>query len=80
MDCDVSGFKCSPIIKVISSGFTFTSSDCLEIRVELSVNATVYECSNIPLIVDLDTDEACQIKKADRGAMTIYFASVGENI
>lgn len=80
MDCDVSGFKCSPIIKVISSGYTFTSSDCLEIRVELSVNATVYECSNIPLIVDLDTDEACQIKKADRGAMTIYFANSGENI
>ncbi len=80
LDCEVAGFKCAPNIKVISSGYTITASDCIELRMELSVNAAVYQCSNIPLIIDVQTDESCELKKKDRGAMTIYFASQGENI
>ena len=80
LESDIVGFKCNPTVKVISSGYTITSSDCIEVRLELCVNAAVYQCSNIPLIIDVQTDEACLIKKKDRGAMTIYFANEGENI
>ncbi|MBQ8204171.1 MAG: DUF3794 domain-containing protein [Clostridia bacterium] len=80
LECEVLGFKCEPSVKVISSGYTITSADCLELRMELCVNATVYQCSNMALITDVETDESCELKKTDRGAMTIYFANAGENI
>ena len=52
----------------------------MEIRVELSVNAAVYRCSNVSLITDVTIDENSPVTKSDRGAMTIYFASDGENV
>lgn len=72
--------KCEPHFSVMSSGYTMTGAGNVEIRVELSVNAAVYRCSNVSLITDVTIDENSPVTKSDRGAMTIYFASDGENV
>lgn len=72
-------FKCSPDISVLTSNYTLTGPDSMELRVDLNISAAVYECNNIPLIVDIKLKDE-PIKKGNRGAMTAYFASAGENI
>ncbi len=71
---------CAPDITVHSCNYTITSPNSMELRVDLNINATVYECSNIPLIVDITVKENEPLEKKSQGAMTIYFASKGENI
>ena len=72
-------FKCSPDISVLTSNYTLTGPGSMELRVDLNISAAVYECNNIPLIVDIKLKDE-PIKKGNRGAMTAYFASAGENI
>lgn len=71
---------CTPDITVLSCNYTITSSGSMELRIDLNVNASVYKCSNIPLIVDIEVNENEPIKKKSHGAMTIYFASKGESV
>ena len=71
---------CEPQIEAVSVNYTITGSGNMELRIDLLINAAVYECSNLPLITDVSIDEKRQIAKKDRGAMTIYFAQTGENV
>ncbi len=72
--------RCEPQIEPVSVNYTITGSGNMELRIDLSINAAVYECNNVPLIVDVNIDEKRQIERKDRGAMTIYFASEGESV
>ncbi len=80
IDCDCESAYCEPQIDVNNVNFTLTTSESMELRVELTINASVYECNPLPLIVELSVDEKHKVAKKDRGAMTIYFASNGELI
>lgn len=72
-------FKCSPEITVLGSSYTLTGASNMELRIELNISAAVYECNNMPLIVDIKLNDE-PVKKCCRGAMTIYFANAGENV
>ena len=72
-------FKCQPEITVSGSNYTLTGASNMELRVDLNICAVVYESNNIPLIVDIKLNNN-SVKKENRSAMTIYFATAGENI
>ncbi len=76
------GFKayCEPQIEVESIGYTILSADCIEIRCDLSVNASVYECREMSVITELSVDESRPIARSGRKAMTIYFPHQDECI
>lgn len=71
---------CDPEIEVLSSGFTITSSNNIEIRVELGINASIYEKNDISLISDMSLDETKFIKRKADGAMVIYYPSMGDSL
>ncbi len=73
-------FKCSPEIAVVGSNYTLINSGNMEFRIDLCISAAVYECSNIPLVTDIKINDSQPISKNTHGAMTIYFASAGENL
>lgn len=72
--------RCEPIITVSSANYTITGSGNMEFRVELCVNAVIYEDIKIPLISEVEINEKRLIENKSRGAMTIYFASSGESV
>ena len=80
INTDGKTFKCTPEITVLGSNYTLMGSGNMELRVDLNICASVYECSKIPLIVDIKINDSQPINKQKRGAMTVYFASAGENI
>lgn len=71
---------CEPQIEIVSSGYTIIGSNNMELRVDLSINAPIYECNDMQLIVDLNVDESRLKEKRSRGALTIYFASGDETV
>lgn len=75
---DLRSMRCEPQIEIVSSGYTITSASNIELQVDLSINAAIYECNNLPLIVDMDVDETRLNEKKNDGAMVIYFCSTGE--
>ncbi len=68
---------CSPEVDITSCGYTITGAESVELRVDLSINAAVYECRKIPLITAVKVDESRPCEKSVKCAMTIYFT--GEN-
>ena len=72
--------NCKPKLEIISTGYTITGSNSIELRIDIQVNASVYEITDIPLIVDINIDESKQIKKPSKGAMVIFFSSKGDNV
>ena len=72
-------FKCSPEITVSGSNYTLTGASNMELRVDLNISAAIYECNNMPLIVDIKINSE-PVKKERRGAMTVYFANAGESL
>lgn len=70
--------RCNPQIEVASCGYTITGPDNIELRIDLSINAAVYECSNVPLIIDMNVDHSKPSEKTVNSAMIIYFADSGE--
>lgn len=74
--CD--NFKCTPKISVAECGYTLSGSDNIEIRVDLNINAAVYELTDIPLVTDLKINTSQPCKNSGGSAMTVYFAETGE--
>ena len=70
--------KCDPQIEVVSVGYFLTGAANVEIKIDIKINAAVYECCSVPLIVDYKIEE----KKVSENncAMLIYYPSAGENI
>lgn len=70
--------ECSPEIEIESCSFTIISQNCLEICVDLCVNASIFEKTNISLITDMKVDSDKIIARKNRHAMTVYFTSEDE--
>lgn len=73
-------FKCSPDITVTGANYTLTGECNMELRIELNICASIYKCSNLPLITDIKVNCDKPVQKTNSGAMTVYFASAGEKI
>ena len=71
---------CEPEIEIISCGFTLTSPENMEIRIDLGINAAIYECSEISLISDFAIDENKIQKRKSNCALVIYFCDKGEKV
>ncbi len=67
-----------PQIEIKSCGYTISAADNIEIRIEFSINAAVYERQDISLISEMFIDETKPCKKTRRSAMTIYFPNNNE--
>ena len=78
--CEIGIPHCDPEVEILSCGYTLTSTENMELRVDLSVNAAVYEKSDIMLISEFDIDENKPSKKKNNGAMVIYFPDENENV
>ncbi|MBP3706748.1 MAG: DUF3794 domain-containing protein, partial [Clostridia bacterium] len=80
IDLPNTNLRCDPIITVSSANYTITGSGNMEFRVELCVNAVIYEDIVIPLISDVEINEKRPIESKSHSAMTIYFATSGESV
>jgi hypothetical protein len=69
--------ECSPEVEIESCGFTIISPNCIEVCVDLCINASIFEKTNISLITDMKVDSEKIIALKTRHAMTVYFT--GEN-
>lgn len=72
-------FKCSPEITVVSANYTLMGENNMELRIELNICASIYKCSNIPLITDIKVNVSKPVLK-NNSAMTVYFAYGGEKV
>lgn len=75
VDCKLGSPHSEPQVEILSCGYTITSADSIEIRMDLSINAAVYEKCDMSLISDMTVDENETLTKNSKGAMTIYFTS-----
>lgn len=73
-------FKCLPEITVTDMSYTLTGECNMELRVELNICASIYKCSNMPLITEIKVDNNKPLSKTNGCAMTVYFADKGENV
>lgn len=71
---------CEPKLEIISCSYTITSSNCIEVRVEIATNTAVYERKNIGLISDMMLDENAPLERNRREALKIYFAEENDNV
>ncbi len=70
--------SCTPQIDIMSSGFTLTGTNTVELRVDLGINAAVYACRKLSLVTDLTVDKNCPKDQTRSCAMTIYFTGADE--
>ena len=64
---------CEPQIEIKSCGYTISAADNIEVRIDLLINASVYEKKDISLIREIIVDETKPTQKFRKSAMTIYF-------
>ena len=69
---------CTPEIDISSCGYTIMSAENIELRIDLSVNAAIYNCLDMPLITEIRVDESRPAEITAKCAMTIYFTGAGE--
>ena len=69
-----------PHVTVKETNYTLQSENTMEIRAQMAVSASVYECRKTALINSVTVDENKPIKGAKRPAMTVYFAEAGESV
>lgn len=80
INCPDVPLKCDPIITVSSANYTITGSGNMEFRVELCINAVIYEDIKVSVISDVEINDKRPIENKSKAAMTIYFASCGEKV
>lgn len=78
IDCKLGSPHSEPQIEIVSCGYTITAADCIEIRMDIAINASVYEKCDMSLISDMTVDENETVARKTKGAMTIYFPSNNE--
>lgn len=78
IDCKLGSPYAEPQIEIVSCAYTITSADCIEIRMDLSINASVYEKCDLSLVSEMTVDPNEAITRKSKGAMTIYFPSNNE--
>ncbi len=73
-------YSITPDISVLSANYTISGADTVEISAEMSVKGMVLKCETKPVITEISLDKEKPLKREETGAMTIYFASSGENV
>ncbi len=77
VSCEDGELHSEPQVEIISCGYTITSADSLELRIDLGINAAVYKCIKLPVITEMKLLGKEHEKKKQTIAMAIYFT--GEN-
>ncbi len=67
--------ECQPEMCVLSCGFTINSPTSLEIRADITVNASVLEKTGIELVSDMKVNEHKLKQKNNSCALTVYFVT-----
>lgn len=78
LKCKGDNFKCNPEIDIISCGYTITSAESVELRIDLGINAAVYESKSTSLITDIKIEKDKPAIRPVKCAMTIYFTAENE--
>lgn len=73
-------YNCLPKITVTAVNYVLTGENAIEFRVELNICGTIYRCSKLPLITEIEVNAQNKVQSARSSAMTIYFALKGETI
>lgn len=79
-ECQLGQPHADPEIEVLSCGFTITSATNIELRVELAINAGIYEKNEVSLVCEMKVDETKCIKRNGDTAMIIYFAGCDDSV
>lgn len=69
-----------PKITVSSCSYLISSGEEVEIRAELSLFATVYECKRFNVLTDLTVNTENAARRKSECAMAVYFAEKGERL
>lgn len=78
VDCSGGVLHSEPQLEVASCAYTITSANNIELRIDLKINAAVYERKDISLICEMEIDKSRPTVSKGKGAMTVYFASNNE--
>lgn len=78
--CEIGEPHCEPEIEILSCGYTLTSPENMELRVDLAVNVAVYERNEMSLISGFDIDENKPAPRKSDSAMIIYFPEENESV
>ncbi len=80
VNCELGVPHCEPQIEITSCSYTITSSNVIEVRVEIGINAAIYERNKMALISEMELDESSPIKKQGRSALKVYYAEENESV
>jgi hypothetical protein len=72
--------RCEPDIKVVSSGFSLTGIDRIDMRIECTVDVMVFSVSKENAIVAMSLDDASPKACGREKTLTLYYADRGERI
>ncbi len=75
INCDATQLYFNPEIEISTVNFTILSANCLELRVELSLNGAIYEKSDIELLTDMLVDTKKLSKSNKKGGMVVCFTN-----
>lgn len=78
LKCSSDSLRSEPEIEILSCGYTITGPQNMELRIDIGINAAIYECRKMPLITDIEIDENTPAPQTAKCAMTIYFTGAGE--
>ena len=70
--------RCDPQIEAFAPSFTILSTTSMEVRVELKISAAVYDIRHMPLLTEIEVNEAAVKKSMVDSALIIYYADAGE--
>ena len=80
LDCQIEEYRCSPSVVSLASSYNMTSPGSVEVKVELSISAEVFEIFRKNVIVSAEADESGESSNASRAALIIYYAEAGEKL
>ena len=78
LGCEMCMPFAEPSLEILSSAYTLTSSNTAEIRIELSINAAVYEKRELSLISDMSVDNTHTLERKNKAALAVYFCCEGD--
>ncbi len=77
--CDAERIECDPCVTVCASSFVIGAGDSIDVRIEIKIQACVFEVVSNRMIDSINVNEE-QGKKKTKPSLTIYFSQGGENI
>lgn len=78
VNCELGIPHSEPQLEILSCGYTITSSNNVELRIELGINAAIYEKRDMSLICDINLDESLPVERKSKAALTVYFPTENE--